>query len=262
MSSRGLAAVTPLQEPIHRRVSSFDGTTIHYAIYDAPSPSTVLVVPGFWRDRQHPSMVRLAHFLNSEGYRAVIVDVRGHGDSDGMYGFNMHEHHDVAAVANDLLQSNSTIADFTLLGFSYGGAIAVSTAARHELPVNALLLISAVADFEMIAPRLNPFTIHRHIAFSQALRRPRFAWSVRKSAKLRALDDIGNVHKPVCFIHVKNDWLINHHHSIRLYEAAHEPKELHILDIEGNYHADRIFNVASDSVEPIVRKFLGSHCQK
>jgi len=251
-----------MQEPKHLRVSSFDGTTIHYDVYDAPSPSTVLVVPGFWRDRQHPSMIRLAHFLNGEGYRAAVIDVRGHGESEGTYGFNMHEHHDVAAVANDLLRNNATISSFTLLGFSYGGAIAVSTVARHELPVNALLLISAVADFEMIAPRLNPFTMHRHIALSQALRRPRFAWSIRKSAKLRALDDIHDVHKPVCFIHVKNDWLINHQHSVRLYEAAHEPKELHLLDIEGNYHADRIFNVASDSVEPIVRDFLGRNCQK
>jgi pimeloyl-ACP methyl ester carboxylesterase len=262
MSSRVLTAVKPMQEPNHLRVSSFDGTAIHYDVYDAPSSSTVLVVPGFWRDRQHPSMIRLAHFLNAEGYRAAIIDVRGHGESEGTYGFNMHEHHDVAAVANDLLRNNATISSFTLLGFSYGGAISVSTAARHDLPVTSLLLVSAVADFEMIAPRLNPFTMHRHIALSQALRRPRFAWSVRKSAKLRALDDIQDVHKPVCFIHVKNDWLINHQHSVRLYEAAHEPKELHLLDIEGNYHADRIFNVASDSVEPIVRDFLGRHCQK
>jgi uncharacterized protein len=259
MSSHALTAV---REPNHFTVNSFDGTTIHYDVYDAASPSTVIVVPGFWRDRQHPSMIRLAQLLNREGYRAVIVDVRGHGDSEGTYGFNMHEHHDVAAVANDLLRNNATIASFTLLGFSYGGAIAVSTAARHELPITSLLLISAVADFEMIVPRLNPFTMHRHIALSQALRKPRFAWSVRKAAKLRALDDIPNVHVPVCFIHVKNDWLIGHRHSVALYEAAHEPKELHLLDIEGNYHADRIFNVASDSVEPVVRDFLGRWCQR
>lgn len=259
MSSHALTAV---REPNHFTVNSFDGTVIHYDVWDAPSPSTILVVPGFWRDRRHPSMVRLAHFLNAEGYRVAIVDVRGHGDSEGTYGFNLHEHHDVAAVANDLLRNNATLASFTLLGFSYGGAIAVSTAARHQLPITSLLLISAVADFEMIVPRLNPFTMHRHIAFSQALRKPRFSWSVRKAAKLRALDDIPNVHVPVCFIHVKNDWLIGHRHSVALYETAHEPKELHLLDIEGNYHADRIFNVASDSVEPIVRDFLGRWCER
>jgi pimeloyl-ACP methyl ester carboxylesterase len=242
-------------------IVSFDGTVIHYDVYDAPSPSLVLVVPGFWRDRRHPAMVRLAHGLVASGYRTAVIDVRGHGDSQGTYGFNLHEHHDVAAVANDLLKTG-TIASIALIGFSYGGAIAISTAARHDLPIASLLLISPVADFAMIAPKINPFTIHRHIALGQALKTPRFAWAVHKTEKLRALDDIVRVHKPLCFIHVKNDWLIGHSHSVALYEAAHEPKELHLLDIEGNYHADRIFNVASDAVEPIVREFLARYCTK
>lgn len=259
MSSTHLESAAFPTEPQHAAVPSFDGTIIHYDVYHAPSPSAVLVVPGFWRDRRHPAMVRLAHFLNAEGYRAVVVDPRGHGETGGTYGFNLHEHYDVAAVAEDLLRHNSTISSLTLTGFSYGGAVAVSTIARHDLPIASLLLISAVADFDMIVPRINPFTIHRHIALSQALKHPRFAWSVRKSPKLRAVDDIANVHVPVCLVHVKNDWLIGHRHSVALYEAASEPKELHILDIEGNYHADRIFNVASESIEPIVREFLGRY---
>ena len=263
MSSSRLRELGSTSEPDHAQTVSFDGAAVHYDVYDAPSPTAVVVVPGFWRDRRHPSMVRLAHFLNGEGYRAVVMDPRGHGDSEGTYGFNQHEHHDVTAVIRDLLRSNGTISSITLIGFSYGGAIAVSALARHpDLPVSALLLISSVADFAMITPRLNPFTMHRHIALSQALRTPRFAWNIRKSAKLRAVDDIADVHVPVCFIHVKNDWLISHRHSVALYEAAHEPKELHLLDIEGNYHADRIFNVASESIEPIVREFLARHASR
>jgi pimeloyl-ACP methyl ester carboxylesterase len=255
-----LTAIHSHPEPLHARTVSFDGTTIHYDVYDAPSPSAVVVVPGFWRDRRHHSMVRLARFLVDQGYRTVVMDPRGHGESEGTYGFNQHEHHDVDAVLRDLLEKIPTLGTVTLAGFSYGGAIAISTVARHpELPVSSVLLISSVADFAMITPRINPFTMHRHIALSQALRTPKFAWNIRKSAKLRALDDIRDVHVPVCFIHVKNDWLIAHTHSVALYEAAHEPKELHLLDIEGNYHADRIFNVASDSIEPIVREFLARH---
>lgn len=263
MSSRDLPdpPLHAIPTPVSGAVVSFDGTRIQYDLYEASSPTLVLVVPGFWRDRRHPSMVRLAGFLVERGYWAAVIDVRGHGDSEGSYGFNLHEHHDVAAVAEDLLSRRPTVSTITLVGFSYGGAIAVSTVARHSLPVSALLLISPVADFKMIAPRLNPFTIHRHIAFTQALKRPRFAWTVRHTARLRALDDIPEVRVPVCFIHVKNDWLVGHRHSVALYEAAHEPKELHILDIEGNYHADRIFSVASDSIEPIVTDFLARHCR-
>ena len=78
----------------------------------------------------------------------------------------------------------------------------------------------------------------------------------RKSPKLRPLDDVRDVHVPICLIHVRNDWLISHKHSIALYEAANEPKELHVIDIPGNYHADRIFRVASDSIEPVFLDFL------
>src|ERR1044072_6150092 len=70
MSSTHLQPADFPLEPRHATVPSFDGTVLHYDVYDMPSPSAVLVVPGFWRDRRHPSMVRLARFLNAEGYRA------------------------------------------------------------------------------------------------------------------------------------------------------------------------------------------------
>ena len=238
-------------------VRSFDAIDIHYDLYDAPSRGAVLVVPGFWRDRRHPSMVRLAESVTELGFRTAIADVRGHGDSGGTYGFNCNEHYDVAAVANDLLGRMPHIESLTLIGLSYGGAIAISTAARHpELPIAALLLVSPVADFAMIAPRINPFTMHRHISFSQALKRPRFDWRLRRSPKIHAIDDIADVHVPTAFVHVKNDWLIAHQHSVALFEKAHEPKQLHIIDVEGNYHADRIFSMAAERVSPIVRDFL------
>ena len=238
-----------------RSVESFDGAPIVYDLYDHRSPLAVLVIPGFWRERCHPSMVALAHRLNEEGYRAAVVDPRGHGESGGTYGFNTHEHEDAAAVARDLLQRQD-VEKIALVGFSYGGSVAISTAARHALPISSLLLISPVADFSMIAPRINPFTLYRHIAFRQAFRRPRFEWRARRTTMLRALDDITDVHAPVCFVHVKNDWLIGHAHSVALYEAANEPKELHVIDIPGNYHADRIFSVARDAVEGVTFDFL------
>lgn len=256
-SSRpALAAAAPLPET--RTIVSFDGTPIAYDLYDRPSGSLVLVIPGFWRFRRHPSMTRFASQLNALGYRAAVMDPRGHGDSGGTYGFNRDEHHDAAAVAHDLL-GRLPVESIALVGLSYGGAIAVSTAARHGLPVASLLLISPVADFRMIQPKINILTFHNHIAWSQALHKPRFDWRMRRSEKLRALDDIGAVHAPVCLIHVKNDWLVSHAHSVALYEAANEPKELHVIDIEGNYHADRIFSVAAEHVDPVIARFLARY---
>ena len=153
-------------------VQSFDGTSIAYDLYDHTSRSLVLVIPGFWRDRRHPSMLALASHLTDLGYRTAITDPRGHGDSGGTYGFNLYEHYDTAAVAEELLR-RLPIESITIVALSYGASVAISTAARHKLPIASLLLISAVADFGKITPRINPFTLHRHIALSQALKRPR-----------------------------------------------------------------------------------------
>lgn len=241
--------------PVTFSVESFDGTSIACDLYEASSARLVLVVPGFWRERRHPAMQRLARFLTTHGYRAAICDLRGHGESGGVFGFNLHEHHDVSAVISGLLQRTGAV-ELVLAGLSYGGAIAISTAARHDHPISGLLLISPVADSVRQLPRVNPFTIHRHIALDQALRRPRVAWNFARSGKPRPVDDVGAVHAPVCLIHVKNDWLVDHSHSVALFERANEPKELHIIDVPGNYHADRIFSVAGDEVNPILLDFL------
>jgi pimeloyl-ACP methyl ester carboxylesterase len=255
--SSASAAVTPiLPPPATGIVRSFDGTPIAYDLYDLPSRTLVLVVPGFWRFRRHPSMITLARFLNARGYRAAVIDPRGHGDSGGAYGFNLHEHHDVAAVAHDLMARLPAVESITLIGLSYGGAIAISTAARHALPVASLLLISPVADPTMIVPRINPFNFYRHIAWSQAFHPPRLDWRVRRVERVRALEDVRDVHAAMSMIHVKNDWLIGHRHSQALYDAANDPKELHVIDIPGNYHADRIFSVAAEQIEPLCAEFL------
>ena len=253
--SSAAAPLHQLRTPVTATVPSFDATQITYDLYDHTSRSLVLVIPGFWRDRRHRSMLRLASHLNELGYRVAIADPRGHGDSSGTYGFNLYEHYDTAAVAEDLLR-RLPIESITIVALSYGASVAISTAARHKLPIASLLLISAVADFSKIVPRFNLFTLHRHIALSQAMRRPRFDWRFRTSPKLQAIDDVRNVHAPICLIHVKNDWLIGHDHSLALYEAANEPKELHVIDIPGNYHADRIFSVAASEIDPVFGKFL------
>src|SRR5258708_4505883 len=254
--SSATESLLPLRRPpVAGIVPSFDATPIAYDLYDHTSRSLVLVIPGFWRERRHPSMLTLASHLHELGYRAAIADPRGHGDSGGTDGFNLYEHYDTAAVAEELLRQ-LPIESITIVAFSYGASVAISTAARHKVPIASLLLISAVADFSKITPRINPFTLHRHIALSQALKRPHFDWQFRRSPKLQAIDDVRDVHVPICLIHVKNDWLIGHDHSLALYEAANEPKELHVIDIPGNYHADRIFSVAPGEIDPVFGEFL------
>ena len=107
MSSTALPQTPMVPAPASFTVASFDGTVIHYDVYDQPSRGLVVVVPGFWRDRKHPAMARLAGLVHQAGFRVAVVDVRGHGQSEGIYGFNLHEHYDVAAVVTRLLATSA-----------------------------------------------------------------------------------------------------------------------------------------------------------
>jgi alpha-beta hydrolase superfamily lysophospholipase len=203
----------------------------------------------------------LAGFFRRLHYRVAIMDPRGHGGSGGAFAFNTAEHEDVAAVIRDIVSSIGA-SSVILVGLSAGGAIAVTTAARHELPISALVLISAVGDFKRVTPALNPLTMRHHLDPALALTPPRFRWVRGRADRIRATEEIPRVHAPVCLIHVKNDWLVPHENSAALFEAANEPKELHLLDIEGHYHADRIFFVAEEQVCGIVTSFLEKYVRK
>ena len=243
-----------------RTVLSHDGTRIVYDLYAGTTETAIVIIPGFWRTRRHASMTYLVERLRHHRAPIVVCDVRGHGESGGTFGFNREEHHDLAAVITDLVE-HTPVQRVILVGLSYGGSIAVSTAARHDLPITALLLISPVARFTMIRPRLNLLEMHHHIAFSQALKPPRFEWRLlRRRERLEAAADVQSVHVPISLIHVKNDWLVHHGHAEAIFEGANDPRELHLLDIEGRYHADHIFRVAGDAIEPLVDAFLTRHC--
>ena len=75
--------------------------------YDAGAADTVVVLPGFWRHRRYASMVGLGGLLNGAGYNAAIVDLRGHGESGGRFGFNRDEWCDIDLLLRVLRERHS-----------------------------------------------------------------------------------------------------------------------------------------------------------
>ncbi|HUF11070.1 MAG TPA: alpha/beta fold hydrolase [Rhodothermales bacterium] len=251
----GTRASKHIAIPVPRRVLSFDGTEIWYDFYEAAGDAAVVILPGFWRTRRHPALTQLAATISRRGHSVAVVDLRGHGDSGGRFGFNREEYRDVEAVLTDVERHRGRLR-LVVVGLSLGGAVAVTLTARSDFDIQGLILISAVADFEKIRPRVNPFELPRHLAFGQAFRWPRFDWRFLRSPKLVAAEEIRNVSCPACLIHVVGDWLINHEHSRALQAAHRGPCDLHLIEVPGGYHADRIFSAAPGRVEAIIERFL------
>ncbi|MBW3563222.1 MAG: lysophospholipase [Acidobacteria bacterium] len=246
---------------VSRVTTSFDGALIHWDLYPSPGAPAVVILPGFWRTRRHASILKLAEEIAGNGYQVAAVDLRGHGESEGTFGFNFQEYRDVLAVLDDLRAAVSP-PSLALLGLSYGGAVAISAAARAQVAPDALFLLSPVASFASIAPRINPFTIHRHVVASQAFHKPKFEMRVFSSPRIEAIDDIPGVLAPAAFAHVVDDWLVHHSHSERLAEAHRGEHQLHLIDIPGGYHADRVFSIIPGRIEKLMVEFLNQRLRR
>lgn len=89
---------------------------------------TVIVLPGWGT----PKELRLGYALDfaNHGYRVVLVDLRGQGDSSGRYiGFGLIEHEDITQLITALEARGMIAGKLALFGISAGAVTALDTAA-------------------------------------------------------------------------------------------------------------------------------------
>ena len=92
--------------------------------WTAAPRGTVVLLPGYG-DGQF-AMTPWALRLAEEGWRCVLVDLRGHGKSTGrrIY-FGVQETRDLSQLLDTLARAGLVAAPVTVLGNSYGGALAL-----------------------------------------------------------------------------------------------------------------------------------------
>jgi dipeptidyl aminopeptidase/acylaminoacyl peptidase len=92
------------------------------------------------------SLVPLGAALIDAGYRVVLIDLRGHGDSSGEYlTYGVREAEDVSAVVASL-GPGFALEPLGVYGYSYGGAVALAFAAREP----AVRAVTAVSTFSSL----------------------------------------------------------------------------------------------------------------
>ena len=111
---------------------------------------TVILLHGFNARKEH--MLPFAERLCAAGFRCVLYDSRGHGDSGGEYAtFGARETEDLRRVieAARPLAGPSGFGPLGMLGYSMGGAVALQ--GQSKLPeVHALATVSTFADFREV----------------------------------------------------------------------------------------------------------------
>jgi len=214
------------------RFTTTDGVTLSGWLVPAARDTTtaVIVLHGFSGHRL-PELAAFVPWLH-ERHNVLQFDFRGHGESDrGAVTLGTLERRDVAAAV-DFMRSRG-LGPIALFGVSMGAAIAIQAA--PELPVAAVVADAAFAELHHpIGNRMRqvgyplPELGARAIVAAAALR-----------TRSRLLDPISAVARiaprGLLLIAPKDDELINWRQSVRLFEAAGEPKELYV--VAGAAHA-------------------------
>lgn len=198
-----------------------------------PTPrGTVLLLHGY-RDAKE-NVAHWALCLAQQGYRCILVDLRGHGRSSGdLIGFGAFEVHDLKQVLDDLQQRGLMTGRVGVLGVSYGASMSLLWAAQDKRVVAIVALepfsnaAKSVVEFAHgVAPKqaakISDETFA--LAVKKAGQQGRFSWS--DGDVLAAME---HVTVPVLFYHGAKDTWMSPENSRVLAARASAPSRLVIL---------------------------------
>lgn len=230
--------VTPWELGIPHEEVSFrteDGLLLRGWWLPAPEAKrTAIALHGHRGARHH--CVGVAAALWRRGANVLLFDHRGRGSSEGeLVSLGHFETIDALAAIGYAL-SRAPRVPLGLIGYSMGAAVAVMAAARDER-VGAVVADSPFASERkmvrlLLRKRIGP--LHRPIA---ALTECLLPYDPGVVAPLREVTKIAP--RACLFIHGMLDRTCDPRGSVRLYEAAGDPKELWLLEEEG--HCDAYF---------------------
>lgn len=236
------------------RFTTDDGVTLSGWFISAgrATRSAVIVLHGFSGHR----LGELAAFVPwlQPRYNVLQFDFRSHGASggSGVITLGSRERRDVAAAVRFL--DGRGLGPVALMGVSMGAAVAILAA--PDLPVAAVVADAAFA--ELRNPVANRMRAEGYPLAGLA------SWIIVAAASLRArarllspIDRVARIApRGLLIIAPQEDRLIDYTQSLRLYDAAREPKELFV--VPGAEHAMARW-VAGPEYERRVLSFLEQH---
>jgi pimeloyl-ACP methyl ester carboxylesterase len=201
-----------------------------------PAKGTILVLHGFLGD--HVFVRGAAEKIAEDGYRAVMVDLRGHGESTGHHiTFGVVESHDMMSVLDWLQQHNLAGGEIGVYGTSLGAAVALQWSAIDPR-VKTVVSIASFATLRDEAPRFAKTIIPLPGLFLSKNDMDDILARAGEIAHFNVADAnplnaITHSHASILLIHGDDDAIIPADDSRRLHAAA-PATELMILPMHGH----------------------------
>lgn len=178
--------------------------------------------------RQSKAAVAVSRELSERGIACLRFDFTGLGESEGDFGSDSFpaDVADVSAATDWLVARYGS--GVLLIGHSLGGAAVLAAAGRIDA-VAAVATIGAPADVEHVLRQVHGdmAAIERQEAGQVTIGGRPFNITARFIENLRGTDlarEVGQLARPVMFLHSPTDQLVGIENAARLFEAAKHPK--------------------------------------
>jgi pimeloyl-ACP methyl ester carboxylesterase len=190
---------------------------------------TVFLLHGIRADR---SQVRgWARMLADAGFRAVLVDLRGHGRSTGDWlSYGVVESTDLAQALDALLERGLVAGRVGVMGFSYGAAIAIEWAGQ-DTRIAAVVAVAPFASLRAVVPGYAPLFPASFVESAIDVAGRQAGFNPDEASPTKA---IRRTSAPVLVIHGEDDGSIPPWHSRQICAAGGDHAELLMVPGEGH----------------------------
>ena len=201
----------------------------------AETRAVIVLCHGYPMNREE--MLPYAEILHHVGYAVLLFDFRAMGESEGDLSSIGHYEVEDLIGALDYLESRPDTATIPIgaLGLSLGAAVALMAAAQ-DTRIRAVVAEAAYptlhkaldARFRVVMGPLGPQVARQVLRWAKRW----VAVEASEVSPLAALETLGT--RPVLLIQGKRDLLVNWRDTVKMYEAAQEPRELWLLERSGH----------------------------
>jgi len=233
-------------------VVASDGTKVYFDCYSRGHKNVVVIAHGFFNSKEAVLLKELGSEFKNQ-YDCIIMDFRGHGQTEGLFYWTAKECLDLQAVLECARTRYDRVA---VVGFSLGAATSLITAAKFNL-IDSLVAVSAPASFEEIEFHFWDIDIENDIYYN-TIGEGKIGKGVRPGPFWLPKDKpsavVEKIKIPVFYIHGDHDWLIRPWHSQVLYDKTQSQKKLAI--IKNGPHAEYLVRKNRDEFVGLIQGWL------
>jgi pimeloyl-ACP methyl ester carboxylesterase len=212
---------------------------------------TVLVLHGVYA--RSLWMMGKARRLAEAGYRAVLVDLRGHGRSTGEYlTYGVGEARDLAQVIDELQRRGLLSGKLGVYGISYGATTSIHLAGLDP----RIEAVVAVAPFSTMRDEVPHYGRTMVPGVGKAISEETYQEAIDEAGRLAGFDPddadaaaaLRRTKAPVLILHGDDDWVVPDRHGRRLRDAA--PDRVELVSLPGLGHK----SIWADSQGEVARR--------